>query len=104
MFEELLGKIGRELDSRGIPYMIIGGQAVLLYGEPRLTRDIDVTLGMGEEERDIIREVPSVPRSRRPVQDRGTPPHDGETPSMVNGARALTPWGHILRPGPGEEK
>ncbi|GAH87084.1 unnamed protein product, partial [marine sediment metagenome] len=25
--------------------MIIGGQAVLLYGEPRLTRDIDVTLG-----------------------------------------------------------
>jgi len=26
--------------------MIIGGQAVLLYGEPRLTRDIDVTLGV----------------------------------------------------------
>jgi hypothetical protein len=25
--------------------MIIGGQAVLLHGEPRLTRDIDVTLG-----------------------------------------------------------
>lgn len=27
--------------------MIIGGQAVLLYGEPRLTRDIDVTVGIG---------------------------------------------------------
>jgi hypothetical protein len=26
--------------------MIIGGQAVLLYGEPRMTRDIDVTLGL----------------------------------------------------------
>ena len=26
--------------------MIIGGQAVLLYGEPRLTKDIDVTLGV----------------------------------------------------------
>ena len=26
--------------------MVIGGQAVLLYGEPRLTRDIDVTLGV----------------------------------------------------------
>lgn len=25
--------------------MVIGGQAVLLYGEPRLTRDIDVTVG-----------------------------------------------------------
>lgn len=29
-----------------LPYMIIGGQAVLLYGEPRLTRDIDITLGV----------------------------------------------------------
>jgi predicted nucleotidyltransferase len=29
--------------------MIIGGQAVLLYGEPRLTRDVDVTLGAGPE-------------------------------------------------------
>ena len=26
--------------------MVIGGQAVLLYGEPRLTRDIDITLGI----------------------------------------------------------
>lgn len=26
--------------------MIVGGQAVLLYGEPRLTRDIDITLGV----------------------------------------------------------
>jgi len=25
--------------------MVIGGQAVLLYGEPRLTKDIDITLG-----------------------------------------------------------
>ena len=25
--------------------MVVGGQAVLLYGEPRLTRDVDVTLG-----------------------------------------------------------
>lgn len=27
--------------------MVIGGQAVLLYGEPRLTKDIDITLGTG---------------------------------------------------------
>ena len=33
-----------------IPYMVIGGQAVLLYGEPRLTRDIDITLGIGVNE------------------------------------------------------
>lgn len=29
--------------------MVIGGQAVLLYGEPRLTRDIDITLDLGVE-------------------------------------------------------
>jgi hypothetical protein len=27
--------------------MVIGGQAVLLYGEPRLTKDIDIALGIG---------------------------------------------------------
>ena len=29
--------------------MVIGGQAVLVYGEPRLTKDIDITLGVGLE-------------------------------------------------------
>jgi len=47
LFEEILAKLSLALDERSIPYMIIGGQAVLLYGEPRLTRDIDVTLGTG---------------------------------------------------------
>lgn len=30
--------------------MVIGGQAILLYGEPRLTRDIDITLGINVDE------------------------------------------------------
>lgn len=46
MFEQLLKKIAQALDKGGIPYMIIGGQAVLLYGEPRLTRDIDIILAI----------------------------------------------------------
>jgi len=46
MFEKLLERIAHCLDNADIPYMIIGGQAVLLYGEPRLTKDIDVTLGV----------------------------------------------------------
>lgn len=37
--------------------MIIGGQAVLIYGEPRLTRDIDVTLGIGIDKIDKINQV-----------------------------------------------
>ena len=45
MLENLLEKIARALEAAGIPYMIIGGQAVLLYGEPRLTKDIDIMLG-----------------------------------------------------------
>jgi len=50
MFKTLLIRIARELTSAGLPYMIIGGQAVLLYGSPRLTRDIDVTLGVSIDE------------------------------------------------------
>ena len=46
MFKSALKKIAHALNSGSIPYIIIGGQAVLLYGEPRLTRDIDVTLGV----------------------------------------------------------
>ncbi|HDZ61850.1 MAG TPA: hypothetical protein ENH40_01735 [Nitrospirae bacterium] len=49
MFEEILSRIGSCLKKHNIPYMIIGGQAVLLYGEPRLTRDIDITLGMNSD-------------------------------------------------------
>ncbi len=46
MYQTLLAKLARALDHSRIPYMVIGGQAVLLHGEPRLTRDIDVTLGV----------------------------------------------------------
>ncbi len=49
MLEELLHRIAAALDQHALPYMIIGGQAVLLYGEPRLTKDIDIILGAGLE-------------------------------------------------------
>ncbi len=42
----LLKRIARELDREGVPYMIIGGQAVLVHGEPRFTRDIDITVAL----------------------------------------------------------
>jgi hypothetical protein len=34
--------------------MIIGGQAVLLYGEPRMTKDIDITLGVNFDRLDDL--------------------------------------------------
>ncbi len=46
-FEGLLARLTNELDRRRVPFMLIGGQAVLLHGDPRLTQDIDVTLGLG---------------------------------------------------------
>ncbi len=46
MSKNLLTRLARALDESAISYMIIGGQAVLLYGEPRLTRDVDITLGV----------------------------------------------------------
>ena len=57
MIEELLKKIAQCLDEDKIPYMIIGGQAVLLYGTPRLTRDIDITLGVDTDKFSLIEHV-----------------------------------------------
>lgn len=54
MFEQLLERLAGALDRHRIPYMIIGGQAVLVYGEPRLTRDIDVTVGLDANRTDTI--------------------------------------------------
>ncbi len=51
MFGDLLAKLARAFDAHAIPYMVIGGQAVLLYGEPRLTQDIDITLGTTPDQR-----------------------------------------------------
>ncbi|MBI2934008.1 MAG: hypothetical protein HYY29_00395 [Chloroflexi bacterium] len=38
MFRQLLARIARSLRAQSISYMVIGGQALLLYGEPRMTR------------------------------------------------------------------
>ena len=46
MISEVLERVAAALMAARIPYMVIGGQAVLVHGEPRLTRDIDVTLGV----------------------------------------------------------
>ena len=56
-FERLLAGISRELRRRDIPFMHIGGQAVLLHGAPRLTQDIDVTLALGPDEVAVVEDV-----------------------------------------------
>ncbi len=54
MIEKLIKNIAQLLDQKTIPYMIIGGQAVLIYGRPRLTRDIDITLGVDTDKFALI--------------------------------------------------
>lgn len=49
MFQKLLEDIALGLEKRSVDYMVIGGQALLVYGEPRFTKDIDVTLGLDAE-------------------------------------------------------
>jgi len=46
MFRQIISRTAPALSKHGIPYVIIGGQAVLVHGEPRLTRDIDISLGI----------------------------------------------------------
>lgn len=46
MIKKLIAKVAKVLDRYSIPYMVIGGQAFLLYGTVRLTEDIDITLGI----------------------------------------------------------
>lgn len=54
-FGALLARLGGTLDRLGLPFMLIGGQAVLLHGQPRLTQDVDVTLGVGPNRlRDVL--------------------------------------------------
>ncbi len=54
MFKKLLTAIARQFEQYNIPYIIVGGQAVLLYGEPRLTKDIDITIGLNIDSVDKI--------------------------------------------------
>lgn len=57
MFDKLLARLAKHLQRGEILFMVIGGQAVLRYGEPRLTKDIDVTLGVGIEQLEHIQHL-----------------------------------------------
>jgi hypothetical protein len=46
---ELLRHLVDALETVGVEYMIGGSQAAMYYGEPRLTRDIDVIAALGLE-------------------------------------------------------
>lgn len=47
---EVLKMVITRLDSAGIPYMVSGSIAANFYTTPRMTRDIDVVIEVGEED------------------------------------------------------
>lgn len=58
--EEALTEIQNFLKARGVPYMIIGGIGNLIWGEPRMTVDIDITVHISDaNEKDFIKEAGS---------------------------------------------
>ena len=54
MLEKTLLKITRILDESKIPYMLIGGYAMVIHGFPRMTQDLDISLGIDTEYIDKI--------------------------------------------------
>ena len=48
--ERALVRLALTLSANGIPYMIIGGMANAVWGEPRATLDIDATVWVDDEE------------------------------------------------------
>lgn len=56
-FEALLARLTEEIERSGLDFMLIGGQAVLLHGAPRLTEDVDLTLAAGPSALPTVLEV-----------------------------------------------
>lgn len=57
MLNTTLLKITSLLSKHDIPYMVIGGYAVLYHGEARFTEDIDIVLGVDVDTLDQVLEV-----------------------------------------------
>lgn len=53
----LFARLSRALQSFRIPYMLVGGQAVAVYGYPRFTQDVDITLGVAIDAYSVLRKV-----------------------------------------------
>lgn len=59
----------RRLDGVGRPYMVTGSTAGILYGEPRMTHDVDVVIDLG------IKDVPAFVAAF-PLEEFYCPPED----------------------------
>ena len=100
MFEQLMARLGLALDAQKVPYIIIGGQAVLQHGEPRFTRDIDISLGVDSSAVDQVLAA-TLACGLKPLVDSPKsfvertyilPVHDPETEIRVDFAFTFSPF------------
>jgi len=106
MIEGLLRRVTSALTRARIPYMIIGGQAVLFHGHPRLTQDVDVTLGVDVDAAGrvlaVCRNARLTPLVKRPLdfarETHVLPARDGTTGLRVDFVFSNTPYErHAIR-------
>lgn len=65
MLNQTLFEIITLLEKHDLPYMVIGGYAVLYHGEARFTEDIDIVLGVDSKSLDqVLRAVENQFRAR----------------------------------------
>ncbi|MEN9813767.1 MAG: hypothetical protein B9S27_08040 [Opitutia bacterium Tous-C8FEB] len=49
-----LGRFAARLEAVGVPYMVTGATAAILYGQPRVTNDLDVVLSLDDAGRSAL--------------------------------------------------
>ncbi len=57
MILKLLEKVCKSIEKQGIPYMLSGSLAMNTYTVPRMTRDIDIIIGLKSSEVDKFAEI-----------------------------------------------
>lgn len=62
---DLYARLLEPLRQAGIPYMVTGGLAAIVYGEPRLTNDVDIVVRL--DPADAERLAASFPQPHRYV-------------------------------------
>jgi predicted nucleotidyltransferase len=98
--EELIARIARTLDRKNVPYMVIGGQAVLIYGRARMTADIGITIGLPTGQvtnvLDVCRELELNVRTEDPeafaAETMVLPAEDEGSKMMFDFIFSLTPY------------
>ncbi len=73
----------QRLNATGIRYMITGGLAAIIYGEPRLTNDVDIVIVLAADEADRL-------VTAFPAPDYYVPPAE-----VVRVEAARPAWGHF---------